>query len=358
MLAAADGLKKYKEVLFAWPNSVAQYLRANTAATAPLDWWLARIGAVANGMRLIDKGDPNVLIAVLDDGVDIEHPNLANRMAADPGKDYAIPVGQPGHDNPRPKIKVASKKESDYHGTACAGLICSDGHVQNHFGVAPGCKLVSVRVVNGPALISDHSVAEAIRYATKVAHVISCSWNGTYHQDVAQALNDTKDGRNGKGVAVFGSAGNYGGYVAFPATHGRVIAVGSCDYEDAQTDYSNFGNELSVVTPSSNGVKVFTTDCSQEYWGFNPGAAGDPDGLFHSGFGGTSASAAIAAGVGALCFSANPNLTADELRSVLQDTAGKIGGEDFYGPQTGHGPIFGYGCIHAAAAVAVAKCML
>ena len=358
LLAAADRFKSYKEVLFAWPNSVAQYRRASTTATAPPDWWLARIGVVANGTRLLDEGDSDVLIAVLDDGVDIEHPNLASRVAAGLGRDYAIPLNEPGHDNPRPKVKVDSKKESDYHGTACAGLVCSDGTAQSYRGVAPGCRLVAVRVIDGPALINEHSLAQAIRYATGVADVISCSWNGPQHADVVQALNDTIEGRDDKGTAVFCAVGNDGGYVAFPAWHGRVIAVGSCDHEDAETDYSNFGDAVSVVAPSSNGIKIFTTDVSQAYWGFNPGSAGDPDGLFYKGFGGTSASTAIAAGVGALCFSANPDLTVDELRTVLQGTAAKIGGLDSYDEQTNHSQQFGYGCIDAAAAVAVAKCML
>ena len=91
--------------------------------------------------------------------------------------------------------------------------------------------------------------------------------------------------------------------------------------------------------------------------GVQPRHAGDPNGLFYGEFGGTSASTAIAAGVGALCFSVDPSLTADELRTVLQDTAAKIGGPQFYDAQTHHGPIFGYGCIDAVAAVAVAKCM-
>jgi thermitase len=354
LLVAADAFKRYKEVRFAWPNSVAEYVRANNPTVAARDWWLEKIGVNSGGSRVLDTGDPGVVIAVLDDGVDVAHFNLVSRVDAGLGRDYAVAVNQAGHTDPRPKIQVSDDEQSDYHGTACAGLVCSDGSEQQLLGVAPGCMLIPVRVIDGPALVNEGWVADAIEYATLHAHVISCSWTGTEHAAVVTALNDTAQGRGGKGVAVFCAAGNDGGSVAFPARHIGVIAIGACDHEDGQTDYANLGPELDVVAPSSNGVDVYTTDVSQPGWGYNTLA---PGGAFYNGFGGTSAATAIAAGVGALCFSANPGLRADELRSVLQDTAVKIAKKSYIVYVAGHSKQFGYGRINAAAAVIKAKAM-
>jgi hypothetical protein len=360
LLAAADSFAQYKEVRLAWPSSVGEYRRAAGIAKKARRWWLDKIGVnKPSGKRLLDKGKPSIVIAVLDDGVDINHPNLSSRVdPLEPGKDFAIAVGQPGHDNPSPKVQGPTATKSDYHGTLCAGVICSDGKKKNFLGVAPGCRLVAVRVIDGPELINETWLADAISWATSHADVISCSWvsDGDPHADVVAALNDTALGRGGKGTAVFCAAGNNGTIVAFPARHGRAIAVGACDSEDGQTDYSNCGDDLDIVAPSSNGITVYTTDVSKPGWGFNTGGQGDPKGFFHDEFGQTSAATAIAAGVGALCLCANSTLTADELRCILQEKAVQIGAPAvFYNGQPGHSQAFGYGRIDAGAAVAEAN---
>lgn len=359
LLIAADSLARFAEVQFAWPNSVAEYLRANNPAPEERRWWLDKIGVNwSTGSRRLVKGKSSIVIAVLDDGVDIDHPNLASRIGADPGKDFGVNATDASHVDPRPKVQVTSGVESDYHGTLCAGLVCSDGTEKKFLGVAPGCTLVAVRVIDGPELIKEAWLADAIRYATGVADVISCSWIGEEHADVVAALNDTIQGRGGKGTAIFCAAGNDGTVVDFPARHGRAIAVGACDQADAQTQYSNFGADLDIVTPSSNGTMIYSTDVSQPNWGFNVGMRGDADGLFFDQFGGTSAATAIAAGVGALCFSANPTLTVDDLLGVLLSTALQIGKPQIVYDAQGHSQEFGYGRINAAEAVETAKQML
>jgi subtilisin family serine protease len=357
LLAAADAFRNVDDVKFAWPNSVAEYVRAAGVATKLRRWWLDKIGVNhGTGSRRVIKGDPSVVIAVLDDGVDIDHPNLADRVAADPGRDYAFADTEQQHFNPRPKVKDPLDSKSDYHGTCCAGLVCSDGNEKNFMGVAPGCKLIGVRVLNGGALISEPRLADAIRYATDAAAVISCSWNGEEHSDVVEALDATANGRNNKGTPVFCAAGNWKGFVQFPASHPLAFAIGACDQDDFKPPYSPPGVEL--VTPSSDDTDsyVYTTDVSEPAdWGFNPGETGDTDGLFYKEFGKTSAATATAAGVGALCLSANPDLTVDDLRDILHKTADKIGEDDGIVYTNGRSQQFGYGCINAADAVDAAK---
>jgi hypothetical protein len=359
LLVRIDAFKKFPQVLFAWPNSLAEYIRAGGVATLTRRWWLDKIGVNwSTGKRRLPKGSCKVTIAVLDDGVDIEHPNLASRVPANHGKDFTIAANLPGHLDPRPKVRnLSSNPDSDYHGTLCAGLICSDGTKNNFLGVAPGCTLVAVRVMSGADLVYEGSAADAIRYATGVADVISCSWWCLDYPAVGLALEDTSQGRGGKGAAVFCAAGNqYGGPINFPAHHVRAIAVGACDRNGKHPLYSNKGAELAVVAPSSDDMNsyVYSTDVSRKDWGYNVSTNGS--GLFYTQFGNTSAATAIAAGVGALCLSVNPSLTARELRDVLQKTAAKVGGVTY--DAYGHHPEFGYGCIDADAAVAEAKQML
>jgi subtilisin family serine protease len=360
LLEAADKFAEFEEVEFAWPNSVAEYQRWSDPIPEERRWWLDKLRVnVPAGKRFLDEGKSSVVIAVLDDGVDIEHPNLVSRVVPGVGRDFNFAASAPDYSNPRPKINTHSGEIDDYHGTPCAGLICSDGNENGYLGVAPGCKFVAVRIFNGVGLISEPAVANAIIYATGFAHVISCSWGGPPYPAVITAINGTSAGRKGKGTVFVCSAGNHGkSTVDFPASHSRAIAVGACGPKDEVTWYSHWGDKLDFVAPSSLfGTTVYSTDVSQDNWGFNTGSRVDPDGLFATDVGKTSAAAAMVAGVAALCLSANSNLTAAAIRALLRKTAAKVVGNNnppvVYTPSgpNGRSVKFGSGCIDAAAAV-------
>ena len=142
--------------------------------------------------------------------------------------------------------------------------------------------------------------------------------------------------------------------IDYPASHSRAIAVGACGPNDQVTDYANYSDKLDVVAPSSrHNDKVYSTDVSGQDWGYSPG-------LFENDVGRTSAATAMAAGVAALCLSANPNLTAADVRRVLRTTAAKVGVDGNQpvaynpaGPQ-GRSLKLGSGRIRAALAVAEA----
>ena len=358
LLAAADAFKEFEDVEYAWPNSLAEYVRANRQAPLPRDWWLERMGVIdADGNRL-DPGDAGVFIAIIDDGVDIDHPNLVSRVAPG-GRDFNFLSSHPNYSNPRPKVKAPLPGNSDYHGTSCAGVICSDGTQMEFVGVAPGCRLIALRMFNGVALVSETTMANAIDYARGVAHVISCSWGGLWHTDIDAAINNTKLGREGRGSVFVCSTGNLEkSTIDYPASHCRAVAVGACGPNDEVTDYTNYSDKLDVVAPSSwHNDKVYSTDVSQPDWGYSAG-------LFANVVGKTSAAAAMAAGVAALCLSANPNLTAGDVRSLLRRTAAKVGVDGNHpvvynppGPE-GRSLKLGSGRIDAAAAVAEAQNML
>jgi len=343
-----------EEVVLAAPNFVSQYRRQAPPFILPLEWHLDRGGLDVLAAWKRTTGDRKVVVAVLDDGVDVDHPNLRASLWRNPdpsardqiGRDFCLPDHDPGHFDPRPKrfqYPFDRTKGNDIHGTACAGLISAGGFGQGSVGVAPGCRLLPVKIFNGDALTPDEWVADAVRYAAKHADILSCSWTGG-GPDVELALEDAGVGRQGLGAAVFCAAGNeFGAAVGFPARAPHVIAVGASTDQRERAEYSNVGPEIAVVAPSSGGIRpIFVSDVSRPGRGFNP------DSLYASGFGGTSAATALAAGVGALVLSVHPDLRRDELKDLLQTTADKIGsGYD----SRGHSDEFGSGQVNAGTAV-------
>ncbi len=129
----------------------------------------------------------------------------------------------------------------------------------------------------------------------------------------------------------------------FPARDPHAIAVGAVTDRGQRAEYSSIGPEIAFVAPSSGGVRsIFTTDVSLPSRGFNL------DGLHTNDFGGTSAAAPIAAGVGALVLSVHPDLSREELKDLLKATTDKIGGG--YDAQSRSNE-FGFGRINAGRAV-------
>ena len=167
------------------------------------------------------------------------------------------------------------------------------------------------------------------------------------------ALEDVGRARGGLGAAIFCAAGNEDGDpVGFPARDPDAIGIGASTDEGLRASYSNIGKPLDLVAPSSGGVRdIFTTDVSTPRRGFNLGSAakGGKDGRFCNDFGGTSAATPIAAGVAALVLSVHPKLDRNELRTLLIETADRIGGVKYNAK--GHHNEFGHGRIHAGRAV-------
>ena len=332
LIAVSNLLTTLDEIALATPNFISQYRRQTPPFILPQEWHLGSTGLDVYEAWKITTGASGIVVAVLDDGVDVDHLNLKGNIWRNPdpgardqiGRDFFLPDGHPDHFNPRPKrfqFPFDRTKGNDIHGTACAGLIAAGGFKEGSVGVAPGCRLLPVRIFQGDALVSDERVADAIRYAAIHADILSCSWAGSLSLDVQQALHDAGElGRGGRGSAIFCAAGNDGGEVSFPARDTHAIAVGAVTDLGQRADYSNFGPEIAVVAPSSGGARaIFTTDVSIPGRGFNP------DGLYTHRFGGTSAAAALAAGTGALVLSVHPGLSREELKELLQSTADESG---------------------------------
>jgi subtilisin family serine protease len=293
----------------------------------------------------ITTGDPNIVIAVLDTGVDMNHPDLINNLV--PGYDF--------YDND--DLPQASLEHyRNYHGTACAGLAAAEGNnAVGVTGVAYTCKIMPIRLryvmPNGTwAIITEADRATAFRWAAnKGADILSNSWTWDnaapiFHSAVVDVTRDGGMGRGGKGCIVLFAAGNNGGPLPYSGKYPEVIALGATDHNDVRCYYSNYGPELDIVATTSPGVTdqdwmntkgrgwLWTTDIT--------GAGGlnmdpfYPNVLDYTAMGGTSEACPVAAGVAALILSVEPNLTGDEVRHFLERSAkdlGAPGRDDYYG---------------------------
>ncbi len=368
LVRAAAHLAESEGVAFATPNFVSQYQRgARHGGGRPprSQWHLPLVGAFAAWRKT--RGKPAITIAIVDDGVDLAHPDLrANiRLKPDPrerrdrhGRDFFLRDTDPGHFDPRPKRFRAPFDRmtgNDIHGTCCAGVAAARG--PHAFGIAPRCRILPVKIFHADDLAPDAQVADAIRYAARHADVISCSWSGPRSPDIEFALRDASAlGRAGRGAIVVGAAGNDDeSRVGYPASDPNAIAVGASTDEEVLAWYSNRGVQLWVVAPSDGGdLGVYTSDVSASGRGFNTGAAdaGGRNGLCTNEFGGTSSATPLVAGLCALLLSVDATLSLAQIRAVLKATARKIGPASAYDPN-GHSTRYGYGRIDAGAAVAM-----
>ena len=366
LIGISNELTQLEEVTLVTPNFVSEYRRQIPPSVLPAEWHLRNrgLGGATKGEDLgiaeawrVTTGRREIVVAVLDDGVDVDHPNLVASLWRNPdsnardaiGRDFFLPDDHPDHFNLRPKrfrFPFNQAMGSDIHGTPCAGLVAAGGRLaKGSVGVAPGCRVLPVKIFHGNSLASDDRVADAFRYAAIHADLLNCSWSGGTSLDVEQALKDAgRLGRGGRGSAVFCAAGNDSARrVVFPARDPRAIAVGASTDQALRAAYSNTGPEIAFVAPSSGGIHaIFTTDVSLPKRGFNP------DGLHTDRFGGTSAAAPLAAGVAALVLSVNPNLSREDLKDLLAATADRI---DAGYDARGHSEKLGFGRIHAGKAV-------
>ena len=282
-----------------------------------------------------------VKVAVLDGGVDTEHPDLDNG----PGLDLVDGDSDP---NPGPE------QDSPAHGTAVAGLAAALGN--NGIGVAGvawEASIIPVRLLGGPTPMT--ASYEAFTFSVdQGAAVINNSW-GYRVEDCADIpsnsiLTDAIDyaeqvGRDGLGTSVTFSMGNMGCHdqeqpqLGHPAS----IGVGAFSKAGQLHGYSNTGVDTDIVGPSES---LRTTDILGST-GMNGLGADYTDHM-----GGTSGSCPIVSGVIALMYSANPRLTAADVREVLCATADRVNTEEASYDQSGWSELYGCGRVDAGAAVA------
>ncbi|CAN7189311.1 S8 family serine peptidase [Phenylobacterium sp. LjRoot225] len=294
----------------------------------------------------LQEGDPKIRIAILDEGVQTLHPDLAAAIVDPFDATQGDQEQEPNH--------------WDGHGTSCAGLAAAvGGNEIGVRGVAAGASLMPVRIAysqvrEGPWITSNSVIRDGIKWAwTHGADVLSNSWGGgAPSNDIsAEFERARKQGRNGLGCVVVIAAGNTFDDVTFPATLADVLTVAaSNEYDEAKTPTSRDGEtwwgtchgpEVDVAAP---GVHNMTTDIG--------GADGYTPDDYIPNFNGTSSATPIVAGACALVLSADPSLTGTQVARIITDTAQKVGQFPY---ANGRNDYFGAGRLDVLAAVRMAQ---
>ena len=332
-----------------------------------------------------------IIIAVLDEGVTSNHPDLPNtRQVRLNGSNFAD--GDPN--NPSPT-------GNSNHGNGCAGIIAAtQNNNEGISGIAPNCTIMPIRIFNANGTgITPQRLADAIEFAVdNGADVISNSWGyNSTNPNLQPVIRDaiiyaTTQGRNNLGCVVVFSAGNTAnhvqgnnGNVNFPSNVNvnGVLTVGASDRFDLQANYSpsedtNSTNNqiIDLVAPSHRAYscqiatetfEAFTIDIPNNA-GYNPVSNTDCGNLpvvnsilpntgtnhlsYTGRFGGTSYSCPQVSGVAALVLSVNSSLTQQDVFNIITSTADEVGGY-IYDAQ-GKSSELGNGRLNAFAAVQAA----
>jgi thermitase len=310
-LSSAARLAADPAVVYAEPNYVRTLARVPNDEVYAQQWNLATI-QVADAWT-ITTGEA-LLVAVLDTGVDAEHPDLLGKVL--PGLNVFATNVSAGDDNG--------------HGTAVAGLIAATS--DNSIGIAGicwGCQILPVKVLNARGAGSDAGVAMGMRWAVdQGARVINMSLGGG---DDSRTLREAVQYALDRGVLVVAASGNErreGNQINYPAAYPEVLAVGATSFDDQLADFSNTGDYLDLAAP---GVGLWTTLPNGRY--------GAPDG--------TSFASPHVAGAAGLVLSLRPDLGWYDVSCILRASADDRG-------LPGRDPEYGWGRLNVLRAVQLA----
>jgi subtilisin family serine protease len=358
VLNIANALHNSGEVLYAYPDRLMK--RATRAipddSLFPDQWHLYNTGqgegTVGEDVDItavwdVYLGTPNEVIAIVDDGLEINHEDLRDNVIDGLSWDYR-------YGDPDPT--------AGDHGTSCAGVAAARGFINSIgvTGVAPNCGLVGYRLID---TLTDANEADAMMRNNQVVDIYSNSWGpyddawepegpGPLMLDALAA--GAANGRGGLGSIFVWAGGNgddkdnsnYDGY----ANSRYTIAVAASNNYGIRSYYSEKGANILVNAPSDGGsMDITTTDRT---------GMGDYHDNYTNSFGGTSSATPLVSGIVALMLQANPDLTWRDVQHILMSTAEKNDpdDEDWSHNSAGYhiNHKYGFGRINADSAVASA----
>ncbi len=291
--------------------------------------YLDRIDAA--GAWDLTRGRPEIVIAVLDTGVDMSHEDLAGAIWTNPGEIPGNGIDDEGNGfiDDEHGWDFASQDnlpDDDYgHGTHVAGIVAA--RIDNGIGIAglAGAATIMPVDVFDYAIGTYEDLIRAIVYATdNGAHVINMSLGASsYSLGEEMAVNYAFS----RGVVVVAAAGNTGDELLhYPAAHANAIAVASTTAQDVLSSFSTRGVWVDIAAPGSS---IYSTVYGNSYRTMS----------------GTSMATPHVAGLAALILSRNPTLTPTQVQDLIESTADDLG-------PTGRDIFYGAGRINAGRAVA------
>lgn len=188
----------------------------------------------------ITPGNENVVVAVVDTGVDLNHPDLEKNLM----NGYTTVKG------------TIDPNDDNGHGTHVAGIVAAiSNNGKGGSGLAPRCKIMPVKALSGKGEGTDSDIAEAVVWAVDHgANIINLSLGGN---GSGKTLENAMKYAYNSNVLVVAAMGNNGkNIVTYPAGYKNIIAVGATDSKDKIAPFSNFGEWISVAAP---GLKIYST---------------------------------------------------------------------------------------------------
>jgi len=290
----------------------------------------------------ISTGNPSIVVAITDNAMQSNHPDLTGNMWVNPGEiaNNSLDDDGNGYIDDVNGYDVAdgdnnfNPVNSTYdHGTHTAGIAGAKSN--NSIGVASigfNIKIMFVKITkNSSSNTAVDDPVEGIYYAAlNRARVISCSWGTTGFSATIQAMVDWA--YNSRGCIIVGAAGNAGTNIKeYPGAMNNVVCVAATDAADKKSSYSQYGTWVDVSAPGDNILSTI------------PGSA-------YGSISGTSMSTPMVSGLLGLILSVNPNLTQAQAINCLLSTAVNINGLN-----PSYVGMLGTGRINALAAVQCAQ---
>jgi thermitase len=280
-----------------------------------LQWGLKRVNADAAWDTTVGSSD--LLVAVIDTGIDYTHPDL---------KSNYVPLGYDFFNNDNDPL-------DDYgHGTHCAGVIAAA--INNGLGIAgvAQVKIMAEKGLGADGLGSYVALANCIIHATNAgAKILSNSWGGPVDSSL---ISHAVAYATAHGALVIGAAGNDNVSQPFyPGAYDDVVAVAASNTTDTKASFSNYGSWVDVAAP---GVMIYSTMPTYNVTMYSQPRFTQT----YSYMNGTSMACPMAAGVAALIWSKYPTMTAEFVREQLESTCDDAGAAGF-------DQYFGYGIVNA-----------
>ena len=342
VLAAATALAGQPGILWAEPDYLAYpagVLREPAAVPDdpfyPQQWGLAKVQAVAAWD--VETGSTGVVIAIVDSGIDLSHPDLAGKLWFNPGE-----VAGNGQDDDNNGLvddvngwnfyaEDANIADDNGHGTQVAGVAAAaTNNAQGVAGMCWGCTIMPIKAMQASGVANYSDIAQGVLYAAqKGAEVINLSLGGYSHSSTLQTA--IQAAVNDYGALVVGGAGNDGVSTPFyPAAYPEVLAAAGTDAGDVKASFSDYGDWVDVSAPA---VAITTTFMGGDYGSVQ----------------GTSYAAPLVSGLAGLLRSQQPAWSQALVAAQIVHTADPIDAQN-----PGYEGLLGSGRINAAAALTAA----